>query len=186
MTDTSNATPPLESNNLAYLRTHFESGRVVLFAGAGFSIDATNAEGQSPPLGGPLAERLAKAVGHEYAGEPLPTVFSVAARRMGSRAFNDLLTSLYSITGFNEWYGLIPSFVWHRIYTTNVDDLLEKVFAGVREQRPNRIDVHGGIERQPAQLTRRRVAEAIGGERVRRLVHRQRRNQHCQDDEDLC
>ena len=54
-----------------------------------------------------------------------------------------------------------------------------------KQQRADRIDVHGRVERQPAQLARRRIAEPIRRPRMRRLVHRQRRDQHDELDENL-
>ena len=45
--------------------------------------------------------------------------------------------------------------------------------------------MHGGIQRQPAQVTRRRIAEPIGGPGVRRLVNGQRGDEHDDLDENL-
>ena len=45
--------------------------------------------------------------------------------------------------------------------------------------------MHDGVERQAAQVPRRRIAEAIGRPRMRRLVHGQRRNQHDELNENL-
>jgi hypothetical protein len=47
-----------------------------------------------------------------------------------------------------------------------------------KDDRPDRVDVHGGIERHAAEHPRRRIAEAIGGKRVRRFVHRQGKQQN--------
>ena len=47
-----------------------------------------------------------------------------------------------------------------------------------KQHRADRIDVHERVERDAAEQPRRRIAQAIGGPRVRRLVHRQRKQQN--------
>ena len=51
--------------------------------------------------------------------------------------------------------------------------------------RADRIGVHERVERDAAEQPRRRIAEPIGRPRVRRLVHRQRKQQNDERDEDL-
>ena len=54
-----------------------------------------------------------------------------------------------------------------------------------KQQRADRIDMDGRIERQAAKLPRRRIAEPIRRPGMRRLVHRQRRDQHDENDENF-
>ena len=56
------------SQEMQLLLRQFERGNVVLFAGAGFSIGARNIRGEDPPLGGPLADALARECGWDYSG----------------------------------------------------------------------------------------------------------------------
>ena len=52
-----------------------------------------------------------------------------------------------------------------------------------QDHRANQIDVDEGIERDPAEILRRRIAEAIGGPRVSRFVNGQR-EQHDNERDD--
>ena len=52
-----------------------------------------------------------------------------------------------------------------------------------QDHRANQIDVDEGIERDPAEILRRRIAETIGGPRVSRFVNRQR-EQHDNERDD--
>ena len=52
--------------------------------------------------------------------------------------------------------------------TTSDDDDDEQ-----QEERPDRIDVHDGVERDAAEQPSGGVAEPVGGPRVRRLVNRE-------------
>lgn len=125
----------LTGPDFEFLRQKLRVGEVTLFCGAGFSVDATNAGGTSPPLGNALAEKLAELAGLPYHGESLPMVYQVVSRQVGTSALHDQLRSLYKINGCADWYSLVADFVWHRIYTTNVDDLIEFIFRRANGQQ---------------------------------------------------
>jgi hypothetical protein len=57
-----------KAQEIQLLLRQFEQGNVVLFAGAGFSVGARNSRGEDPPLGGQLADALARECGWDYAG----------------------------------------------------------------------------------------------------------------------
>lgn len=130
---------PLPDPDWAYLRDRSKDGSLVLFLGAGFSIDTENQLGQSPPLGRALAEALAELASMEYSSEPLPTVYEVVRSRVGERRLLDFLEKRYSIQSFKDWYRLLPTFVWHRIFTTNIDNSLDQIYHSNSSQRLKRV-----------------------------------------------
>lgn len=123
------------ATNLPFLKSQLERGRVILFAGAGFSFDARNGANQRPPLGGELAELLVDRSGLAYRGEPLPVVYDAAQHRLGSNSLWSLLKELYDITSYAEWYNIVGAITWNRIYTLNIDNLIQLIYQRGSVQR---------------------------------------------------
>ena len=124
-----------DSQELQLLLRQFAKGNVVLFAGAGFSLGAKNSRGTEPPLGSQLAEILALECGWKYEGEDLGIVYEQAQKHLGSKGLNGVLCSLYRDCVPARWHHLIPSFYWSRIYTTNIDDVVENSYGSGSVQR---------------------------------------------------
>ncbi len=116
------------SQELKLLLRQFERGNVVLFAGAGFSVGARNSRDTDPPLGHQLAEILASECKWQYGGEELGVVYEQAQKHLGSQGMNTVLRSLYKNCTPAKWHYIIPKLFWYRIYTTNVDDVLENSY----------------------------------------------------------
>ena len=114
--------------DLKFLLERLRLGKVALFAGAGFSAAAHNRNGDSLPLGKDLAKFLAEKSGDTYADEPLPIVYEAAQLRLGTKELWRLLAQLYRVDQYPPWYATVAKVVWHRIYTTNIDDLLQLLF----------------------------------------------------------
>ena len=119
---------------MPYLKKQFEKGRAVLFLGAGFSCDSKNKKGLSPPLGTELAKLLIKECGHSYQNEPLPIAYESAQNMLGTAALNAFLTSHYQIEEFDSWYHIVKEMAWHRIYTINIDNLIQKIYFSKSKQ----------------------------------------------------
>ncbi len=115
--------------DFAFLLKQLQTGRACLFLGAGFSVDAKNELGTSPPLGGDLARLLAAEAGFTLSGESLPVVFEATKKRIGSARLADLLRKNYDIVAMDDWYNTVSQFTWHRIYTINIDNLLQAVYS---------------------------------------------------------
>jgi hypothetical protein len=113
------------SQELKLLLKQFEKGNVILFAGAGFSLGSRNSRNTDPPLGSNLAEALATECGWKYEGEDLGIVYEQAQKHLGSSGLNAVLRTLYKDCVPAHWHYLIPQLFWYRIYTTNIDDVLE-------------------------------------------------------------
>lgn len=100
----------------------------MLFAGAGFSIGAKNRQSKDPPLGGELAEILATRCGWKYQGEELSVVYAQAQSHLGTQGLNNLLADLYKDCTPADWHPLVAQLLWDRIYTTNIDDVIENSY----------------------------------------------------------
>jgi len=118
-----------KASDMAFLRSQMLQGRVVLFAGAGFSIGALNRGGQHLPTGKQLAQRLAAEAGLDDEGDPLPLVYDAAKKQLGSQRTRQILRDLLEVDTFPDWYSIVPQFVWHRVYTINIDDVFQRLFA---------------------------------------------------------
>jgi hypothetical protein len=114
--------------DLEFLLRQMDRGDVVLFAGAGFSSDARNAGGIPPPGRPELINVLCDHCAWSSADQDLPTVFGQAERHLGTKRFRELLRSLYLGCSVNGWYTILSEICWHRIFTTNIDDVLEACF----------------------------------------------------------
>lgn len=125
----------VRSADFQLLLRQFEKGNVVLFAGAGFSSGATNPRGTEPPAGQQLAELLAGECGWKYQGEDLPVVFEQAESRLGSGTLHNLLFSLYRDCRPADWHFIVPRLFWYRIYSTNIDDVIENSYSRTPAQR---------------------------------------------------
>ena len=123
------------SHEFQILLRQFEKGNVVFFAGAGFSIGARNTMGTDPPLGAELARILARECGWLYNGEDLPSVYDQAQKHLGSKELQDVLARYYRDCKPADWHIQLSFLQWYRIYTTNIDDVLEQVYKGHAAQR---------------------------------------------------
>ena len=126
--------PDWSSPDFAFLRSKLGRGEVTFFAGAGFSFDARNHLGKSPPLGASLAALLAKEAGIPFADDPLPLVYEAAIRTIGSAKIWDFLRTQYSIRDFDKWYLTFSSITWRRIFTLNIDNLIQRIYGNKAEQ----------------------------------------------------
>jgi hypothetical protein len=113
------------------LTRNLDLNRVVLFAGAGFSVDAQNLFKEPIPLTNELARRLWEFLYETpYDGRTaLKTLYEAAlTHTKGRAALRDFLRSLLHVVQYADWYQLIPRWYWFRIYTTNADDLVERLY----------------------------------------------------------
>lgn len=121
----------LENNDIQYLKRHLCKNNVVLFLGAGFSTCALNLSGEPLPGSKDLAKVLWGYMNYpgDYDGTSLGILYQAALRKPGGKEpLFSLLQSKLSVKSYPEWYALITRWFWHRIYTTNIDDLPELVF----------------------------------------------------------
>jgi energy-coupling factor transporter ATP-binding protein EcfA2 len=121
----------LDENSEIFLRRTLEAGTAVLFTGAGFSSAAYNISGTTLPAGRELRERLWAVA---FPGEPfddsstLGDIYDVGIRSARD-ATGKLLRRLYTVdpAKLPEMYRHYLSVPWYRIYTLNIDDLIDAV-----------------------------------------------------------
>ncbi|MBI2186825.1 MAG: SIR2 family protein [Acidobacteria bacterium] len=130
---------PIDTNSHEFLLLlrQFEKGQVALFTGAGFSFGVTNSRGAEPPDAITLAQQLAAECNWPYNGEPLPAVYAQAEDHLGTKNLRSFLESLYLNLKPAAWHLDIARLYWSRIYSTNIDDLVEQAYArgGVQKLR---------------------------------------------------
>lgn len=128
---------PMETNSqeIQFLLRQFDRGAIALFAGAGFSIGAENPLGSAPPLSVQLCEILASACGWKYEGEELAIVYDQAQKHLGTKGLNEILASHYKNCKPAPWHRKLSQLFWYRIYTTNIDDVLENAYDSTSAQK---------------------------------------------------
>lgn len=110
------------------------AGRVVLCLGAGASVGATTAAGAPPPDANQLRNLLSeKYLGGKFKTEPLAYVAELAISEHNIVDVQDFIADQYRDLEPAAFHGLLPTFRWRAIYTTNFDTLLERVYSGARE-----------------------------------------------------
>lgn len=129
----------LEPGKEAYLVRQIGRANVVLFVGAGFSALAKNRLGDPIPTGGRLTRLLWSFLEYPQAYDETSTLGEVyeAALTSGiphSRLRNFLEQHLLC-TDIPAIYAEIARPFWNRIYTTNVDDLIERVYLKAGEPK---------------------------------------------------
>ena len=120
----------LNPNDVEHLRNAILSNSANLFLGAGFSSDASNTLGENIPVGQEFAKVLWQFLGYsgDYDGSQLQQVFDAALAKKKSSDIQTLLNQCFRCVTIPDWYSLATKFFWRRIFTTNVDDVIETAF----------------------------------------------------------
>lgn len=110
------------------------SQRAILFLGAGASREASNTNGQCPPLGGDLKKLIsAKFFGQELNDHDLMSVAEMAISAHGSSVVYEFIRDCLEDFFPSEGHLLIPTFRWKLLATTNYDLLIERAYSSVRD-----------------------------------------------------
>src|SRR5207244_1731464 len=91
---------------------------------------ATNQIDEPIPTGDTLCRKLWSFLRftQDYDGSSLKDLFELCLTR-DKRQLSFLLRDLFTSKDLPVWYKLLPKIFWYRIYTTNVDDVVEKIYA---------------------------------------------------------
>jgi tetratricopeptide (TPR) repeat protein len=114
-----------------FLLRHLGRANLVLFLGAGFSSGATNRLGQAIPVGSELAKAIWRFLEYDgdYDDTPLDELYEAALLSGKPHpTIRNFLEQHLLTRQIPDFYELLPSAFWFRIYTTNVDDLVERVY----------------------------------------------------------
>ncbi len=137
---------PGEHGDEQYLIRAINRNQVILFLGAGFSTLAKNQRGENLPTGARFAELLRGLLGYPLAYDPSSSSAELYEALLASgkpvNVISDFLTSnLLSVDTPREYQKIVKVF-WSRIYTTNVDNLLEQIYAQVLTPR---LDIRSSV-----------------------------------------
>lgn len=112
------------------LISEVKNGDWTLFAGAGFSVGALNQNKEFPPLGDTLKKILGTFLGDTpdtAIKQSVPRLYERALRK-DKEGLRKLLEAHY-LGCTPTWQKIISSFAWRRIYTTNIDDVIQKTYS---------------------------------------------------------
>jgi hypothetical protein len=155
------------SDAAKHLLRQFENGRVILFAGAGFSLGCKDQDGKNLPTGGQLARELWNVTYPDIEFDEwssLQDIFEVAQKRSPKNVLSFLKRRLsVDASSIPEWYATWLRLPWRRIYTLNVDDVIES--AG------HRFELGRTLLSISAQVERTHEAEPQPLDRVLEVVH---------------
>lgn len=121
-----------------YLLRRLQRNEVVLFVGAGFSIGAKNYNNENLPTGRQFSEKIWKFISMpgDYDETNLQTMYELLLTK--GKKIDDVkrfLNGEFIVKDFPEFYKFISLPYWYKIYTTNIDNLLEKIYQS-SEQKP--------------------------------------------------
>jgi hypothetical protein len=114
-----------------YLIRLLGRNEVVLFLGAGFSLDAENLEGEKFPTGWQLGKKIWDFLGNtdEYEETSLPLLYQAfLGAGIKRKRKNEFLERVLLSGEIPKHYNGITIPYWYKIYTINVDDIIQKVY----------------------------------------------------------
>ncbi len=117
----------MRENLLPRLASQIKQARVILFTGAGFSLDAQSRSGEKLPSAAQLTSELWSLAfpNESHDGSGLQDTYE-AALSQAARATADLLRERLTVdpatlaADYELWF----SMPWYRVYTLNIDDLV--------------------------------------------------------------
>ncbi|MGJ0491192.1 SIR2 family protein [Methylobacter sp.] len=117
-----------------------------LFLGAGFSVEAKGIFEEKPkamPVGDGLRKEILKEFGRD---EKSPLSLSQLCQIISKTrrdALNDFLRKRFTVVEFGKMYGNLERINIKAIFTTNIDDLVFKIFEGSQRYYVNDISLRG-------------------------------------------
>ena len=116
---------------LQHIRTQMANGSLVLFTGAGFSLEAVNMKGNLLPSAKDLTAALWSMCypNDEFELDTQLQDIYETAQNQHQKQLRSLLEEKFSVDAERspDWYKELLSMPWLRCYTLNIDDLIEKV-----------------------------------------------------------
>ncbi|WP_343524100.1 SIR2 family protein [Pedobacter sp.] len=125
-------------NNISTLKSILLTDKPILFTGAGFSRGAKTSDKNEFPDGYNLKIRILQDLMHlaegteefnEFMSFPLSDICNHFKQEFNPIILDDYLVNLFSNTQPATFHFGIRDFGWEKIYTTNIDDLIENVYA---------------------------------------------------------
>lgn len=118
---------------------------VNLFLGSGFSVLAKDGNGHPLPTGSQLLIELKERFPGKYADKlNLAQLCTIIESNVGQK-FYDYLSYHFKVAEFDVRYNNLNNIYIKTIFTTNIDDLLYRVYASSTNQYLNDIDINGPV-----------------------------------------
>jgi ABC-type dipeptide/oligopeptide/nickel transport system ATPase subunit len=120
-----------EKDDEKYLLRQLGNNQVVLFLGSGFSLDAKNKAKENFPTGWGLSEKLWEFLEFpdDYDGTSLPEMYQSFLGKAVKREYKtDFLEKYLLSSAVPEVYNNLTIPHWFKIYTTNIDDIIQKTY----------------------------------------------------------
>lgn len=118
-----------------------------LFVGAGFSILAKDSKGQALPTGGDLVRELClEFKQQELSDQPLSFVSQIIKSQDRIR-FNDFIINRFKVKDYDKRYDSITLLGVSRIFTTNIDNLINTIFLKPKMKYLNDLIIQGATFR---------------------------------------
>lgn len=144
------------------LRDALESGDTILVLGAGASADSKNSYGTSVKTADSLAETLTKSLGLTYSNDQLSDVVEAFKSDNKIDVLHQILRKEYS--------GCIPgnsirnvfSVPWKRVFSFNIDDVIEKIPHHARVQKFNVINAKSDLKRDIETISNLQIVKLNG------------------------
>ena len=115
-----------------------------LFLGAGFSILATNKRGLNLPVGNSLNDLVKEKFNMDKSSLNLSQISTILANSK-KQEFYSFLREVFTVSDFDTGYFNVDKLNPKNIYTTNIDDLIYKIYEGNEEKYINDVTYHGEI-----------------------------------------
>lgn len=110
-------------------------GNIILFLGSGASYGAIHPNNNRIPQGQELSDLLAsKYLDDTYKGKPLQVVSELSISERDLFEVQSFIAEIFDQYNPAEHHKLIPTFVWHSIFTTNYDLILERAYLDCKDR----------------------------------------------------
>lgn len=120
-----------EKNDEKYLIRQISNNQAVLFLGSGFSLDSKNQLKESFPTGSGFSKKLWEFLKYEgdYDGTSLPEMYQAFLNKGVKKDLKiSFLNNNLTSSEIPYHYNALVNPFWFKIYTTNIDDIIEKTF----------------------------------------------------------
>ncbi|MBL0341249.1 MAG: SIR2 family protein [Bacteroidetes bacterium] len=115
----------------AYILRRLERNQVILVTGAGFSLMSSNANDESLPTSTKFSEKIWKLLNYTeaYDGTALSYLWDLLLNSgISESRITNLLKDTFTVKDYHDLYNHITKPFWYRIYTLNIDNLLEVIY----------------------------------------------------------
>ena len=132
-----------EVENKDLLESKLLGSELNLFLGAGFSVLSRDLDGNHLPVGPELARNLIEKFGLSHLSSlglgELCTIINLTQRE----ALRDFLNRRFTVSEFDDRYLRLDQLDIANIFTTNIDDLPQRIFQSSNRHYLNDVDLHG-------------------------------------------